>query len=53
MIILSMFEQFALQMAISLLSLLSSSVKNQVEQDALQAAVAFLQKLLTGNVSAV
>jgi hypothetical protein len=51
MITLSFWEQFLIGSAISLLTFLESKVKNTSELAALQAAVTFLQKLLSGNVS--
>ena len=51
MIQLSWWEQFVVNMAISLLTLLSTKITNTVELAALQAAISFLQKLVGGNVS--
>lgn len=44
-------EQFIIGAAIGFLTLLESKVKNPTELAALQAAVAFLQKLMGGNVT--
>jgi hypothetical protein len=51
MVTLSWWEQYLIVSAISLLTFLESKVKNAAELAALQAAVAFLQKLVGGNVS--
>ena len=51
MINLSWWEQFIIGASISLLTLLASKIKNPTELAALQAALAFLQKLLTGTVT--
>jgi Tfp pilus assembly major pilin PilA len=51
MITLSWWEQFIVQAGISLLTMLSSKVTNPTEKAALEAALAFLQKLLGGSVS--
>lgn len=51
MLKLSFWEQFILQAAVSFLSVLASTVTNQTELAALQAALQFLQKLLAGQVS--
>jgi hypothetical protein len=51
MITLSWWEQFIISAGISLLTMLASKVSNQTEKAALEAALAFLQKLLAGNVS--
>jgi hypothetical protein len=51
MIKLSLWEQLVVNMAISLLTLLDSSVTNEVELAALESAQTFLQKLVAGNVS--
>jgi hypothetical protein len=50
-ITLSIWETFIVQAGVSLLSALASKVHNKVEQDALQSAIAFLQKLLSGDVA--
>ena len=51
MVQLSFWEQFIVQAAVSLLSVLASQVKNTTELAALQAGIGFLQKLLAGQVS--
>jgi hypothetical protein len=51
MLTLSFFESFAVQIVISLLTLLESKLTNTTEIAALQAAIKFLQTLLTGGVS--
>ena len=51
MVNLSWWEQFIIGAAISLLTLLASKITNPAELAALQAALAFLQKLLTGTVA--
>jgi hypothetical protein len=51
MVQLSWWEQFILAAAVSFLTLIASKVKNPTELAALQAAIAFLQKLLGGNVT--
>jgi len=53
MITLSWWEQFIVQAAVSLLSVLASKVTNPTEQAAIQAAITFLQRLLGGTVSTV
>jgi len=50
-ITLSFWEQFIVSAAISLLTVLESKVSNQVELEAIQAAIAFLQKLVSGTVA--
>jgi hypothetical protein len=52
MLKLSFWEQFIVQAAVSLLTVLASTVKNETELAGLQAGLAFLQKLLAGQVSA-
>ena len=51
MLKISWWEQFIIGAAISLLTLLESKLTNPTEIAALQAAVAFLQRLLTGTVA--
>jgi hypothetical protein len=51
MLTLSWWEQFILGAAVSFLMILEPKVKNPTELAALQAAVAFLQKLLGGELS--
>jgi hypothetical protein len=51
MLKLSFWEQFIIGAAISFLTVLQSQIKNPVELAALQAALAFLQKLLAGTVA--
>jgi hypothetical protein len=51
MITLSWWEDFIVNAGISLLQMLSTKVKNEVELAGLQSAIAFLQKLAAGNVS--
>jgi hypothetical protein len=51
MISLSWWEQFIVQAAVSLLTLLGSKMTNIAEQAAIQAAITFLQRLLGGTVS--
>jgi hypothetical protein len=51
MLQLSWWEQFIITAAISLLTLLESKLSNATEVAALEAAVSFLQKLLTGTVA--
>lgn len=51
MVTLSWWEQYLIVSAISLLTFLESKIKNPTELAALQAAVAFLQKLVGGKVS--
>ena len=51
MLTLSFWEQFIVQAAVSLLTVLDSQIKNATEKAALQAAITFLQKLLGGLVS--
>jgi hypothetical protein len=48
MLTLSFFESFAVQIVISLLTLLESKLTNTTEIAALQAAIKFLQTLLGG-----
>ncbi len=51
MVTLSWWEQFIIGAAVSFLTLIASKITNPVELDALQAAIAFLQKLLSGQVA--
>jgi hypothetical protein len=51
MVKLGFWEQFIIQAAVSLLTVLASQVSNQTELAALQAGIQFLQKLLAGQVS--
>jgi type IV secretory pathway VirB2 component (pilin) len=51
MITLSWWEQFILGAAVSFLSLIAQKIKNPTELAALQSALAFLQKLLAGDVA--
>jgi hypothetical protein len=51
MVKLGFWEQFIIQAAVSLLTVLASQVSNQAELAALQAGIQFLQKLLAGQVS--
>lgn len=51
MVTLGFWEQFIAQAALSLLTVLSGTVKNQIELDAINGALTFLQKLVAGNVS--
>lgn len=51
MVKLSWWEEMVIGSAISFLVLLETKVKNPAELAALKAAVAFLQKLLSGNVT--
>ena len=51
MIKLTMWEQFAVTLALSFLTMLSSQIKNETEIAALQSTVGFLQKLLAGQIS--
>jgi hypothetical protein len=51
MVTLSWWEQFIIGAAISFLTVLQAKIKNPVELAGLQATIAFLQKLLNGNVS--
>jgi hypothetical protein len=51
MLQLSWWEQFIVGAAVSLLTLLASKLTNATEVAALQAAIAFLQKLLGGQVA--
>jgi hypothetical protein len=51
MIKLSLWEVFIVQAAISLLSVLASTLKNTTEIAALQAAIQFLQALLGGTIA--
>jgi hypothetical protein len=48
---LSLWEQFIMGAALSFLEALATQIKNTTELAALQAAIAFLQKLLGGQVS--
>ena len=51
MIKLSWWEEFIVQAAISLLTLLASKVTNQTELAGIQAAIVFLQRLIAGQVN--
>ncbi len=51
MVTLSWYEQLIIGSAISFLTFLETKIKNPTELAGLKAAVAFLQKLLSGNVS--
>jgi hypothetical protein len=51
MIKLSWWEEFIIGAAISFLTVLSGKITNPTELAALQAALVFLNKLMTGNVS--
>jgi hypothetical protein len=51
MVQLSWWEQFIIGAAISFLTVLASKVTNATELAGLQSALAFLQKLLAGQVS--
>jgi hypothetical protein len=51
MVSLSWWEQFIIGAAVSFLTVLASKITNPVELAALQAAIAFLQKLLGGQVA--
>ena len=53
MITLSWWENFIVGAAISFLTVLQSKITNSVELAGLQAALAFLQKLMNGTVSTV
>jgi hypothetical protein len=48
---LSWWETFIVQAAVSLLTMLESKMTNPTEIAALQAAITFLQKLLSGAVA--
>lgn len=50
-ITLSWWEEFIITSAMSLLSLLMTKISNPVELAGIQAAIAFLQKLLSGTVA--
>lgn len=50
MLQLSWWEQFIISAALSFLTLIGSKITNPTELAALQAAIAFLQKLLSGTV---
>ena len=52
MLTLSFWEQLVLGMAISFLTAIAPMVTNTAEQDALQAALLFLQKLVSGGITA-
>lgn len=52
MLTLSFWEQLVIGMAISFLSAIAPMVTNATEQAALQAALTFLQKLVSGGVTA-
>jgi len=51
MIKLSWWEEFIVTAALSFLTVLTSKVTNPTELAGLQAAIAFLQKLLSGTVA--
>ena len=51
MINLSWWEEFIIGAAVSFLTVLSAKITNPTELAALQAALVFLNKLMTGNVS--
>jgi hypothetical protein len=51
MVKLSWWEQFIIGAAVSFLTLIASKITNATELAALQAAIAFLQKLLAEQVS--
>jgi hypothetical protein len=51
MVKISWWEEFILGAAVSFLTVLASKITNPVELAALQAAIAFLQKLLGGQVA--
>ena len=51
MIKISWWEEFILGAALSFLTVLLPKITNPTELAALQAAIAFLQKLLSGGVS--
>ena len=51
MLQLSWWEQFIVTAAVSFLTVIAAKITNQTEQAALQAAIAFLNKLLAGQVS--
>jgi hypothetical protein len=53
MLQLSWWEQFIIGAALSFLTVIASKLTNPTEQAALQAAIAFLQKLLAGQVAVV
>jgi hypothetical protein len=53
MLKLSWWEQFIIGAAVSFLTVLVSKMTNATELAALQAAIAFLQQLLNGQVSVV
>jgi len=50
MITLSFWESLVVGMALSFLTALQSKLKNQIELDALAAAISFLNQLLAGAV---
>jgi hypothetical protein len=52
MIVLSWWETFVVQAVVSLLGVLATKITNPAELAALQAAIAFLQKLLSSGVAA-
>ena len=52
MIVLSWWETFLVQAVVSLLGVLNTKITNPAELAALQAAIAFLQKLLSNGVAA-
>jgi hypothetical protein len=51
MVQLSWWEQFIVSAVVSFLTVLTSKVTNTTEQAGLQSSTAFLQKLLSGQVS--
>ena len=51
MVKLSFWEEFIIQAGVSLLNALAMKITDPVELAGLQAAIAFLQKLLSGNVT--
>jgi hypothetical protein len=53
MIVLGWWEEALVGMAISLLTILENKLTNPVEVAALQAAVAFLQRLVGGGVAGI
>jgi hypothetical protein len=52
MIVLSWWETFVVQAVVSLLGILATKISNPTELAALQAAIAFLSKLLSNGVAA-
>ena len=51
MLKLSWWEEFIIQAAISLLTVLSGKITNETEKAGILAALGFLQKLLAGQVN--